>query len=178
MINESSYFESVKNCQVRLNLKIVLLLIICQFEKWNSKSVASRLKSSIAIFDHQTGIVQRPIDGLYRSRLERCVPSNAMQIVAYPAKRYFRSRTIPTEACEFKHFRITNPALDEAINAIENPPWRDSGLMMAAPSAAEASEHQGTPTRQMHSNSRTGTYVSGEFPFSISFNATSISARV
>lgn len=84
-----------------------------------------------------------------------------MQIVAYPAKRYNRSKAVSTEACEFKYFRVTNPALDEAINAIENPPWRgDNSVMGAMPSVVDNGEHQGTPTRQMHSGSRTGTYVS------------------
>lgn len=49
MISDASYIELLKNCT-----------------KWNSRMMGGRTRSNTAVFDQQTGVVQRPSTHLYR----------------------------------------------------------------------------------------------------------------
>jgi hypothetical protein len=104
MIQESAYIEAMKNCS-----------------KWNNKNIVSRVKNNLAVFDQQTSIVQKPTDHLIRSRLERCTPTNPLQVCSYPQKRYKRNKEIKNEVSEFNYLRFAYPEIDRAIFVLTDP---------------------------------------------------------
>ncbi|KAI6239032.1 hypothetical protein M3Y99_00605000 [Aphelenchoides fujianensis] len=132
MAVEVSYGDVMANCQ-----------------QWNSRTIAARMKTNQTVFDQQTGTIQRPTNSLYRTRRERCLPSNPLQVCAYPARRYRRSNQVTSEACEFKYLLSANPAINEAINAIVNPP------QPIGPQATENAEPS-MPTRSTTNGTRNG----------------------
>lgn len=130
-MGESVYIETIKNCH-----------------KWNSKNVTSRVNANS--FDQQTGIEQKPTDGLHRSHLERCTPANPIQVYAYPAKRYKRSKEFMSEACEFNYFRSTYPEINAVITSITNPPIEYSNM--------EGMEQSSMPLRSTNNANKTNGY--------------------
>ncbi|KAI6201866.1 hypothetical protein M3Y96_00887800 [Aphelenchoides besseyi] len=132
---EIAYMECVRNCH-----------------EWNKRTITARINSNLAVFDQQTGIVQRPNDTLHRSPLERCIPSSSQYVCSYPAKRYRRSNQVSSDACEFKYLMTANPAIGETINSIVNP------VVMPGPMMAENMESNVMPTRSATSGNRNGGY--------------------
>lgn len=64
MISDSTYIEMMKNCS-----------------KWNSRISTDRKRSGTAVYDHQTGIVQKPSQYLYRHYTDRIKPTEPSQVL-------------------------------------------------------------------------------------------------